>query len=132
MKSKIFVGFFYAAAYILAAFFAAGSGHGTYIFFAPTMPYGFGMLFYPLLFGLLVRLESNFVRAIFVILLLTHYAVTILFASLWWNEDVSYLIEEWSVAPLNLIIPSIIFLVGEIYLLGKFITSLKPSSVELR
>jgi hypothetical protein len=129
---KILLGLALIGVYLLAAFFAAGGGHGTYIFFTVAMPYGLGALIYPILFGISGFLQSRFVKTIYVGLVFAHYIVTSIFISIWWQDDIPYLIKTWNINPLIVLIPSVWFMIMQFIVWKNFHNSFAQSNVELQ
>src|ERR1044071_3587584 len=83
----LLMGLGFAVAYLLLAFGAAGAGYGTGIFFAATLPYGFGLLVFPTLGFLAGDLRPFMSKVIFVSVLVVHYALVINFLRLDWMLD---------------------------------------------
>ena len=72
MKYRFVWGILFIFVYSLLALFAVGGGHGTYVFFAPLMPFGIGAVVYPMIFHLTGYLSSNWIRILYVMILFSH------------------------------------------------------------
>lgn len=118
--------------YAIAAYPAAGAGHGTYIFMAPLMPYGLGGAIYPVLFGLSANLRSTFVKVLYLVVALIHYALTCFFLISWWEGDAEYLYKTWDQSPLLVLIPIAFFTAIQVAVWALFIKNLSPTSVDLK
>jgi hypothetical protein len=116
MKNKILWGCIFAAMYLFLAFRAAGYGHGSYIFFSVAMPYGLGLLIYPLLFALTDYLYSRTVKIVYLLTVVIHYSTTAIFVYSWWNDDIPYLLKIWSVSPASILLPFIWYLFGQFFI----------------
>lgn len=123
MKMKILWGVVFAGIFLFLAFRAAGYGHGSYIFFSAAMPYGLGLLIYPMLFVLTEYFDSAVFKVIFFLTVIVHYVITIAFVLLWWHEDVPYLIKTWSVSPTSILLPLIWYLLGQVFIWLLFFKS---------
>lgn len=121
MMKKIILGVILIAVYVIFALFAAGAGHRTYVFLAVVMPYGFGGVIYPLLFGLSKYLGSNFIRIIFLLTIFFHYWTTIVFVYLWWEDDFPYFLKTWNLNPMYILLPIIWFLVIQFLVWRSFV-----------
>lgn len=120
---KILWGVVFAGIFLFLAFRAAGYGHGSYIFFSAAMPYGLGLLIYPMLFVLTEYFDSAVFKVIFFLTVIVHYVITIAFVLLWWHEDVPYLIKTWSVSPTSILLPLIWYLLGQVFIWLLFFKS---------
>lgn len=129
MYNRIVWGLLFLFAYSLTAVFAAGAGHGTYIFFAPLMPYGCGAILLLVSFYLTKYLKSGWIRLLFIALLLTDYLVSLMFITSWWADDYPYLIKTWSISPIHVVLPLLFFLLGNVILWSLFVSSLGSSEI---
>lgn len=132
MMKKIILGVILIVVYVIFALFAAGAGHGTYIFLAVVMPCGFGAVIYPFLFGLSNYLGSNFVRVIFILMIFFHYWTTIVFVYLWWEDDFPYFLKTWNLNPMYIILPIIWFLVIQFLVWRSFVKGVQTPIPELK
>ena len=131
MRNRIVFGVLLAGLYALLAFLAAGGGHGTYLFFAPLMPYGIGGVTYPLLFGISSRTRNNFWRLIYIVVLLTHYFVATIFVTYWLGDDLAYLVKTWEHNALLIILPAILLGALELLLLIFLFRDSRVANTEL-
>ena len=120
----------FVIAYTLSAVFAAGAGHGTYLFFAPLMPYGLGALLLVVIFFLSDYLESGFLRLVFLFLLGSHYIISIVFTVQWWNKDYPYMMKTWSIWPVYILLPVFLIFLANSFLWYRFFKSLTTSQAE--
>ena len=124
MYNRVVWGILFLFVYGLTAVFAAGGGHGTYIFFAPLMPYGFGAILLLASFYLTKYLKTRWIRSLFVAFLLTDYFVTLMFVISWWAEDYPYLNKTWSSSPIYVVLPLLFFFLGNSFLWYNFAASI--------
>ncbi|HEY8402298.1 MAG TPA: hypothetical protein VIK89_13610 [Cytophagaceae bacterium] len=130
MKIKILWGFIFAGIFLFLAFRAAGYGHGSYIFFSVAMPYGLGLLIYPMLFALTEYLYSVTFKMFFLLTALVHYSVTAIFVILWWNDDFPYLIKTWSVSPTSILFPLLWYLMGQVFIWILFFKNINLKEIK--
>jgi hypothetical protein len=114
-------GLVYAAIYLGLAFGAAGAGHGTGIFFAAILPYGLGLLFFPMIGFLAGDLRSFLSKVLFVSLMMIHYAFVINFLRWDWISEPAYVEKIWNYSPLSIILPAGFYLVGQFAIWAVFI-----------
>ena len=120
-------GILFLFVYSLTAVFAAGGGHGTYIFFAPLMPYGFGAILLLGSFYLIKYIETRWIRLLFVAFLLTDYFATLMFVISWWPDDYPYLKKTWFTSPIHVVLPLLFFIIGNSFLWYTFASSMGNS-----
>ena len=125
MKSWIFavLGLAYAGSYLLLALLTSGGGHGPRFTFAPAIPYGIGLLVFPVFGYLMGDLSSKGIKAAYGVLLVVHCAAVTSFVLLWWPEDLPYANRAWEASPLNILLPVIWYLAGQVFLWTAFIRS---------
>lgn len=123
MYNRVAWGILFLFAYVLTSVFAAGAGHGTYFFFAPLMPYGCGAILLLACFYLIKYLKSGWIKLLFVAFLITDYLVTLMFVISWWRDDYPYLVKTWSISPIHVVLPSMVYLFGNGFLWYMFGTS---------
>jgi|SRR5215204_1379204 len=124
IKGLVF-GVIFAALYFLLAIFPAGAGHGTQLFFAPMLPYGLGLLLFPVIGFLAGNLNSFFTKSLFLIVLAVHYLVMFIFVKLIWVEfeDSVYFEKMWNQSPISIILPSAFYILGNLVVYAAFIRS---------
>ena len=115
------IGIIYAVVYLALAFGAAGAGHGTFIFFAPLLPYGLGLLFFPIVGFLAGDLRPFLSRVLFISVLALHYALTIIFLRLEWVRDLSYTEKVWNYSPLGILLPAGCYLLWQVVIWVVFV-----------
>ena len=118
MKRWLFaiLGLFYGAGYLLVAMLTSAGGHGPRFTFAPAMPYGLGLLVFPLLGFFMANLSPMPIRIAYALVLLIHCAVVVGFVMRWWSEDVPYADRAWAASPLNIMLPVGFYLAGQLVL----------------
>lgn len=115
------LGLAYAGSYLLLALLTSGGGHGPRFTFAPAMPYGIGLLVFPVFGYLMGDLSSNGIKTAYGVLLVVHCAAVASFVLLWWPEDLPYANRAWAASPLNILLPVFWYLAGQIFLWTAFI-----------
>jgi hypothetical protein len=115
------IGIIYALVYLALALGAAGAGHGTFIFFAPLLPYGLGLLFFPVFGFLAGDLRLFLYRVLFLSALALHYAMTIIVLRLEWVRDLSYMEKIWNYSPLGILLPAGWYVPGQSLIRAMFI-----------
>ena len=106
------LGVIFAVVYMVLAAGAAGFGHGTYFFFIPAWPYGFGILIYPLISYLIAVPDKWWAGPLSLILLLLHYSIIAALIYRRWSDEAVYIEKTWMTAPLNLMLPALWLLTG--------------------
>ena len=119
------LGVIFAAFYFLLAALAAGAGHGTQLFFAPILPYGLGLLVFPVIGFLAGNLNSFFTKFLFLIVLAVHYVLVLIFIKLMWVEfeDFLYFEKMWNQSPISIILPAAFYVFGNSVVYAAFIYS---------
>lgn len=120
----LFLGLGYAALYFCLAFAAAGgggAGHGpgTLIFFAVALPYGAGLLFFPVI-GFLVA-KSFTAKLLFVSVTVIHYTLVINFLRIGWLHDPGHFQQMWNYSPIWILLPGVVYLSGQILIWVLFV-----------
>jgi len=123
-----FFGLLYGAGYLFVAMFTSGGGHGPRFTFAPVMPYGFGLLVFPILGFLMADIRRPSMRDAFTLILLIHSAVVAGFVLLWWSEDVPYANRAWAASPLNILLPVGFYFAGQLVLWAAVVRSVTTRS----
>jgi len=123
------LGLFYAAGYLLVAIFTSGGGHGPRFTFAPAMPYGVGLLVFPLLGFLMGNLNRTSIRIAYAALLLIHCAVVVGLFLFWLPEDMAYAERAWAASPLNILWPVSFYFAGQVVLWAALVRSLTTRPV---
>jgi len=118
------IGIAFAIVYFFFAFAAAGAGHGTGIFLAPVLPYGLGLLAFPILGFLAGDLRSFISKVTFVCVLVLHYALVINFLRLEWMIDLVYIEKSWNNSHWSIILPAASYFGAELLLWLLFVRSL--------
>lgn len=67
---------------------SSGGGHSNITGMLALSPFGFGLLFWPILGWLLCDLRSPVSRYVFLCLMVMHYAGLILYLSLTWDDEI--------------------------------------------
>jgi hypothetical protein len=111
----------FAGVYLLLAFGAAGAGYGTGIFFAAILPYGLGLLVFPILAFLAGDLRPFMSKVIFVSVLVLHYALVINFLRLEWMIDPVRIGRTWHSWPVNIILPAAFYFGAQLLLWFLFV-----------
>jgi hypothetical protein len=114
-------GLAYAISYLLLAIMTSGGGHGPRFTFAPAMPYGIGLLVFPVLGYLVGDLKAQASRAIFAILLIAHSAIVMTLVVIWWQEDLPYANRAWEASPSNILLPVLWYFCGLVFLWAMYI-----------
>jgi hypothetical protein len=117
------LGLVYAAGYLLVAIFTSGGGHGPRFTFAAAMPYGIGLLVFPVLGFLMANLRPMPIRIAYALVLLIHGAVVVGFVLRWWSEDLPYADRAWQASPMNILLPIGFYFVGQLVLWAALIRS---------
>jgi hypothetical protein len=110
------LGLLYSAGYLFVAVMTSGGGHGPRFTFAGLMPYGAGLLVFPVLGFLMGNLQSAPFKIAYGVLLLIHSATVVGFVVAWWAEDQPYVTRAWDSSPLNILLPVGWYLTGQIIL----------------
>jgi hypothetical protein len=112
MKIGLF-GLVYTVVYFFLAVAATGGGHGNFIFLAPLFSW---VLLFPALF-LLTKINKRFIyKAIFVVLMLLHYAHIIIFLRPLFSFVIDPIIKkDWDRSP------EIFFILPTLYLAGQLV-----------
>jgi hypothetical protein len=132
MLKRLLFGIGFVLIYLVASVIAAGAGHGTYIFFAVSMPYGFGLLVYPILWIMTAYLESAFFRLAYLSVIAVHYVTASIFVYIWWNDDYPYLKKTWEINPVYVLLPLTVLMIGHFLLWRALFQSLGRPNIELR
>jgi hypothetical protein len=119
----LFIGLVYAAVYLALAFGAAGAGHGTGIFFAAILPYGLGLLVFPVIGFLAGNIKFFLSKVLFLSSLAIHYALVISFLRLDWIRDFSYVEKMWNYSQMSILLPAGCYLLGQVIIWTVFIRS---------
>lgn len=117
------IGLVYVVAYLALAFGAAGAGHGTGIFFAAILPYGFGLFIFPVVGFLAANLKLFLPKVLFLLALAVHYILVIIFLRVDWVSDFSYVEKMWNYSRLSILLPAGFYLLGQVAIWAIFIRS---------
>jgi len=120
-------GLVYTFIYVLLAIGLAGGGHGIFIFLAPLFTW---ILLFPAFF-LLTRLDKGFLyRVFFVVIMLTHYALTLIFLKPLFSFDSDpAAMKIWKYYPGYIIFTVAWYLSGQIIMWTLFFLSSKNQRV---
>ena len=119
--SLAFLGLVYGLCYLLLAIMTSGGGHGPRFTFAPAMPYGIGLLVFPVLGYLVGDLRNNTSRVASGILLIIHCAMVISLVVIWWPEDLPHAHRAWEASPSNILLPVLWYCCGLVFLGAMYI-----------
>jgi len=122
----MFLGLLYAVVYFLLAFNAgggggAGHGPGTGIFFAAVLPYGMGLLFFPVIGFLAGNLRAFMVKVLFISATVIHYALVVNFLRIDWLRDSARIEGMWMYSPISIVLPGAFYLIGQLVIWLLFI-----------
>lgn len=120
-------GFLYALIFAFLGFNVTGScGTGTFFFFAiAVLPYGIGLLFWPVMGYLMADLRAVFSKWLYLTILAAHYFLVV--KCLWYSEESYYLIKMWNSSPSLLLMPAIFYLTGQVVIWAVFIRSIRST-----
>ena len=114
-------GLLYAAAYLFLAFGAAGAGHGTGIFFAAILPYGLGLLAFPIIGFFVGDLRPFLSKVFFVCAVVVHYTLVINFLRIDWLSEAAYFEKMWNYSPVSIVLPTAFYVFGQLTIWIMFI-----------
>lgn len=116
-----FLGLGYLVIYLLFAIWPTGAGHGTYIFFLPLWPYLLGGLYYPFIGLIGADLSSMSAKAAYIGITLMHYCGIFFFYFHTDFAEPEYLLKVWRHSDIAILIPTAIFVAGEVVIWINFI-----------
>jgi hypothetical protein len=128
----MFLGLVYAAVFFFLAFLAiggggAGHGPGTLIFFAVVVPYGLGLLYFPLI-GLLSAILHSFAsKVLFVSTTVVHYALVLNALRMDHLADTDAFRGMWNYSPPVILIPTLLYVGAHVFIWLLFVRACKLS-----
>jgi uncharacterized membrane protein (GlpM family) len=118
------LGLVYAVLYFFLAFAASGAGHGTGLFLVAVLPYGFGLIAFPVLGFFAGDLRPFISKLFFIFVLVTHYALVINFLRVDDLRDPVYVKKMWDLSPWYILLPAAFYIGGQLLLWSLFVRSL--------
>jgi hypothetical protein len=88
------------------------------------LPYGFGLLVFPMIGFLVGDLRPFLSRVFFVAVLVIHYALVVNFLRLDWLSDSTYVAKMWNYSPVSIILPAGFYFSGQVVIWVAFIRSI--------
>lgn len=120
MKRSIVFWATYLTGYIYLAIQMTSAGEGTFIFLAPAMPFGVGVVLLLFAAYLFNKLQSHFVRICFALLIFAHYANSTFWIIYMWNDSFPGTVRIWQRGPQWIVITIVWYLLGQCYIWVTF------------
>lgn len=116
------VGLLYGVSLAVLGWIATGAGHGTFFFFSlAVFPYGIGLILWPVLGYLLAHVDVTFHRTLFLITIVTRYALLTVYILRYGSSEMPHMMVTWRYSHFDIVAPLVLFLAGQILIWALFV-----------
>jgi hypothetical protein len=125
MKTHYLAGISFSLIYLFLALQMTSAGHGTPIFLAPFTPIGLPWLLFIAAFVLLGRVSRSGLAYIFVLLMASHYVLSIAMVIYMWNDAWPGTERMFRLHPLWIVGTTLAYVLPHVYVWVSFSQSVK-------
>lgn len=125
MKTLYAAAIAFSLIYLFLAIQMTSAGHGTTIFLAPFTPLGLPWLVLVAAFVILGRIPQSGTTYIFVLLMLSHYALTVAMLIYMWNDTLPGTARMFRLHPLWIVGTTMAYILPHLYIWVSFAQHMK-------